>query len=158
MKNEEYNDQEKKNESAYDGRTKARQILVQMLYEWSAGHSSAQQVFDYRSSEAMDADYTYLKSSYFLIVEQQEIIDGDIAPLLDRDISRLGLVELSILRLSTFELKNLLEVPYKVVINEALEIAKLYGAEGAFKLINASLDQLAKELRSAEVEQNNKSW
>jgi transcription antitermination protein NusB len=151
MKNEEYNDQEKKNESAYDGRTKARQILVQMLYEWSAGHSSAQQVFDYRSSEAMDADYTYLKSSYFLIVEQQEIIDGDIAPLLDRDISRLGLVELSILRLSTFELKNLLEVPYKVVLNEAVELAKTFGAQDSHKYVNAVLDKLARQLRSTEM-------
>ena len=151
MKNEEYNDQEKKNESAYDGRTKARQILVQMLYEWSAGHSSAQQVFDYRSSEAMDADYTYLKSSYFSIVEQQEIIDGDIAPLLDRDISRLGLVELSILRLSTFELKNLLEVPYKVVLNEAVELAKTFGAQDSHKYVNAVLDKLARQLRSTEM-------
>ncbi len=55
------------------------------------------------------------------------------------------------LYLGTYELQNSIEVPYKVVINEALEIAKLYGAEGAYKLINSSLDQLAQDLRSAEI-------
>jgi N utilization substance protein B len=54
--------------------------------------------------------------------------------------------------LGAFELKYSPEVPYKVVINEALEVAKLYGAEGAFKFVNASLDKLAKELRAVEVD------
>jgi N utilization substance protein B len=60
------------------------------------------------------------------------------------------IVEHAVLYLGAYELQNSIEVPYKVVINEALEIAKLYGAEGGFKLINASLDKLAKKLRTME--------
>jgi N utilization substance protein B len=62
-------------------------------------------------------------------------------------IFELGTVEQAVLYLGAYELKNSIEVPYKVVMNEALEIAKLYGAEGAFKLVNASLDKLAQSQR-----------
>ncbi len=148
MKNEE---PAKKNDSAYIARSNARKVLVQMLYEWAVGNSSAQEVFDYRSTVALDADYTYLKAVFFTITEDIASIDSCIVPLLDRDISRLGGIELSILRLATNELKNLLEIPYKVVINEAVELAKTFGAQDSHKYVNAVLDKLSKQLRVAEM-------
>jgi N utilization substance protein B len=63
----------------------------------------------------------------------------------------LGPVEHAILYLGAFELKFSIEVPYKVVINESVEIAKLFGAEGSYKLVNTALDKLAKDLRSVEI-------
>ena len=62
---------------------------------------------------------------------------------LNRDINELGPTERAILYLGVYELKFQLEVPYKVVINEAVELSKLYGADGAYKLINTSLDKIA---------------
>ncbi|MBT6966954.1 MAG: N utilization substance protein B, partial [Candidatus Thioglobus sp.] len=84
-------------------------------------------------------------------------LDALIAPTISRETDELGSVEHAVLYLGAYELKNSIEVPYKVVINEALEITKLYGAEGAFKLINASLDQLAKDLRATEIDHQNKA-
>ena len=79
------------------------------------------------------------------------MLDEIINPSLERDISELGPTEKAILYLGVYELKFQPEVPYKVVINEAVELSKLYGAEGAFKLINTSLDKIAPSLRSMEL-------
>ena len=70
---------------------------------------------------------------------------------MDRGIDELGPTERSILYLGAYELKFQLEVPYKVVINEAVELAKLYGAENAYKLINSSLDKISQNVRSIEL-------
>jgi len=93
----------------------------------------------------------FFSNLFINILKNRTALDELIAPTISRETDELGSVEHAVLYLGVYELKNSLEVPYKVVINEALEVAKLYGAEGAFKLINASLDQLAKDLRSAEV-------
>ena len=79
------------------------------------------------------------------------ILDEIIKPSLDRDIDELGPTEKAILYLGVYELKFQPEVPYKVVINEAVELSKLYGADGSYKLVNSSLDKIAPELRSLEI-------
>ena len=79
------------------------------------------------------------------------LLDEIIEPSLDRSLDELGPTERAVLYLGVYELKFQLEVPYKVVINEAVELTKLYGAEGAYKLINTSLDKIAQDLRSVEL-------
>jgi len=79
------------------------------------------------------------------------LLDEIIEPSLDRSVDELGATERAILYLGVYELKFQLEVPYKVVINEAVELTKLYGAEGAYRLINRSLDKIAQDLRSVEL-------
>jgi len=79
------------------------------------------------------------------------LLDEIIEPSLDRSVDELGATERAILYLGVYELKFQPEVPYKVVINEAVELTKLYGAEGAYKLINTSLDKIAQDLRSVEL-------
>jgi len=79
------------------------------------------------------------------------LLDEIIEPSLDRGVDELGATERAILYLGVYELKFQPEVPYKVVINEAIELTKLYGAEGAYKLINTSLDKIAQDLRSVEL-------
>ena len=78
------------------------------------------------------------------------LLEDIILPSLDRSVDELGPTEKAILYLGVYELKFQLEVPYRVVINEAVELAKLYGAEGSFKLVNSSLDKIAPDLRSLE--------
>ena len=73
---------------------------------------------------------------------------------LDRALEELDPVELAILRLSTFELRNRLDVPYRVVINEGIELAKVFGATDGHKFVNGVLDKLAPRLRGEEIRAN----
>ncbi|SFV76777.1 Transcription termination protein NusB [hydrothermal vent metagenome] len=91
-------------------------------------------------------------SNLFLnILKNLTLLDELIAPTISRETDELGSVEHAVLYLGAYELKFSVEVPYKVVINEAVVVAKLYGAEGAYKLVNTALDKLAQDLRSAEI-------
>jgi len=72
------------------------------------------------------------------------------APLLDREVKSLDPVEISLLRLGLYELAHRIDVPYKVVINEAVELAKVFGATDGHKYINGVLDRASKELRALE--------
>ncbi|SMN00897.1 Transcription termination protein NusB [uncultured Candidatus Thioglobus sp.] len=131
---------------------RSRERVVQAVYQYliSGGEvlKIEQQFLNQKSGKISKAFFSNL---FLGILKNREALDILIAPTINRDTDELGAVEHSVLYLGVYELQNSIEVPYKVVINEALEIAKTYGAEGAFKLINASLDQLAKELRSVEI-------
>ena len=78
-----------------------------------------------------------------------------ITPKLDRELKEIDPVERAILLIGGFELMEKIEVPYKVVINESVELAKLFGASDSFKYVNSILDQLAKQYRQAELELGN---
>jgi len=78
-------------------------------------------------------------------------LDASIAPLLDRKLEELDAIELAILRLGAYELSRRLEVPYRVAINEGVELAKSFGATDGHKYVNGILDKLAGRLRGAEV-------
>ena len=82
---------------------------------------------------------------------QKTEIDALFEPLLDRPLEEIDPVELSILRLSTYELRNRIDVPYRVVINEGIELAKVFGATDGHKFVNGVLDKLAPTLRADEV-------
>lgn len=147
----------------------ARELTVQALYQWELQHREkalSTVEMEFRSQladeDAPDAEnwvkvmamadlglfHDLLKG----IGEQYARVDELIDPLLDRAITDLDYVELAILRLGTYELKERLEVPYRVVINECVELAKEFGATDGHKYINSVLDKLAASLRSAEVE------
>ena len=78
-------------------------------------------------------------------------IDGELGVVLDRDIKELDPIELAVLRLGVYELLKRIDVPYRVVINEAIELAKSFGATDGHKYVNGILDKLAPRLRKAEV-------
>ena len=94
----------------------------------------------------------FFSDLFINILKSRGELDELIASIISRETDELGAVEQAVLYLGTYELKNSIEVPYKVVINEALEVSKDYGAEGAYKLINASLDKLAQSLRGVEID------
>ena len=97
------------------------------------------------------ADRKYFKKCLLGVIAEQPALDALITPHLDREFSALTPVELAVLRLSAYELTHCPEVPYKVVINEALEIAKDYGADQSYKYVNAILDAVASQVRPVEL-------
>ena len=131
---------------------RSRERVVQALYQYMVSGGEVlkieQQFLNQKQGKISKAFFSNL---FINILKNRKELDTLIAPTINRDTEELGTVEHAVLYLGAYELQNSIEVPYKVVINEALEIAKLYGAEGAFKLINSALDQLAKTLRSIEV-------
>jgi len=83
-------------------------------------------------------------------------LDLQIIPFLRRPLTELDPIELAILRLATYELVNRLDIPYRVVINEALELAKKFGSIEGFKFVNGVLDQIAKKIRVTEINADTK--
>lgn len=126
-------------------RRRARECAVQALYSWMISHNDAAEVeLAFVAEQDMKGvDIPYFRKIFRQTVEQVEIIDGTMAPFLDRTIGELDPIEKAILRLSVYELKFAEDVPYKVVINEAIEVAKTFGAEESHKYINGVLDKIA---------------
>ena len=131
---------------------RSRARLVQALYQWLVSGENIkkieQQFLNQKEGKISKAFFSNLLLN---IPKNIAALENLIHPTLDRDIGELGPTEKAILYLGVYELKFQPEVPYKVVINEAVELAKLYGAEGSFKLVNSSLDKIALELRALEL-------
>ncbi|WP_416137683.1 transcription antitermination factor NusB [Halomonas sp. HK25] len=147
-------------------RRAARELAVQGLYQWQmTGKSISAVEAEFRSQLADDdledhenwlkvmeiADLALFHELLHNVARFKADLDASIAPLLDRKLEELDLIELSILRLGAYELSRRLEVPYRVVINEGVELAKSFGATDGHKYVNGILDKLAGRLRSAEV-------
>ena len=130
---------------------RSRARVVQALYQWLVSGEDIkkieQQFLNQKEGKISKAFFSNLLLN---IPKNISSIEKIILPTLERDISELGPTEKAILYLGAYELKFQPEVPYRVVINEAVELAKLYGAEGSYKLVNSSLDKIAPELRSLE--------
>lgn len=134
-------------------RRRARRCLVQALYQWQLTNHDA---------EALDPQYfidegegpvdrRFLESVLREVLERVDELDGLLVPLLDRQLKDVDPVERAILRLGACELRFHPEVPFRVVINEAVELAKLFGAHHGHKYVNGILDRLAEKLRAEEV-------
>ena len=151
---------------------KARRFAMQGLYEWlvtdrrfditgklgwkdNAPHDIAART---RASNAMHTVHIgYYHEMMRDIPEQVEALDILITQHLDRDIDKLDTVEHAILLIGAYELQNRLEIPYKVVLDEAMKLNNHFGATDAHKLINAVLDKMAIELRDIEVQADTKA-
>ena len=133
-------------------RRKARHYGMQALYQWLMAEASLN---DIEAEFRADYDFAHVDLEYFQAllhgvpgcVDELEAI---FQPLLDRDIDDLDPIERTLLRMGTFELKERIDVPYKVVINEEVALAKKFGASESHKYINGVLDIAARELRKAE--------
>jgi len=133
-------------------RRKARSFAMQALYQW---HMAGQALNEIEAQFYVDNDFKKVDTDYFKAIlhgvpAKVTELDEAFEPLLDRPIQELDPVELAILRLSTFELLDRIDIPYKVVINEGVELAKIFGATDGHKFINGILDKLAPKLRTAE--------
>ncbi len=133
-------------------RRKARRFALQGLYEWQLSGNPAYEIeARYRVENAMHkVDLDYFHELLHRIPVEADALDALFTPLLDRALGSLDPVELATLRIGTYELKHRFDVPYRVVINEGIELAKTFGAAESHKYINGILDLLAAELRKHE--------
>ena len=131
---------------------RSRARVVQALYQWlTSGGEIGQIEQQFLNQKEGKLSKAFFSNLILNIPKNISVLDEIIEPSLNRDFSELGPTEKAVMYLAVYELKFQLEVPYKVVINEAVELTKLYGADGAYKLINTSLDKIAQELRSLEL-------
>ena len=131
---------------------RSRARAVQALYQWlTSGGEIVQIEQQFLNQKEGKISKAFFSNLILNIPKNISVLDEIIEPSLDRDFSELGPTEKAVMYLAVYELKFQTEVPYKVIINEAVELTKLYGADGAYKLINTSLDKIAKELRSLEL-------
>lgn len=130
----------------------ARQAAVQALYQWQLTGQTPEDIESHFISdhELKDVDIEYFHRLVREVPLHLHELDDHLTPHLDRGIEEVDPVERAILRLGAFELEFCLEIPYKVVINEAVELAKTFGAEHGHKYVNAVLDKVAGKLRKSE--------
>lgn len=133
-------------------RQKARHYAVQALYQRIlAGSTPASIEAEFRVDNDMTAvDLAYFHELLFQVVEQTDELDALFDQHIDRQLHELDPVSLAQLRLSTYELKSRIDVPWRVVIEEAVRLSKKFGPTDSYKYLNGVLDKLAHELRPAE--------
>ena len=134
-------------------RRRSRELAVQGLYQWQLTAKDAviiaAELAELKDFDKCDVDY--FRALLTGAINHAAELEGYIAPSLDRKFRELSPVERGILLLAGYELLHELEVPYRVVINEAVELAKTYGGTEGHKYVNAVLDKLAPRLREVEV-------
>ena len=133
-------------------RGRARVLLVQALYQMQiTGHDLRELRLQFKDRpEYKQVDQDYFDDALKTICDHREDIESAIAEFADRPVEQLDPVERGILLLGFYELQSVTDVPYRVVINEAVNLAKRMGAEDGYKYINALLDRASKKLRPAE--------
>ena len=141
----------KKNGS--QNRRKSRELVLKAVYRGMLNDSELSQVFrDMRDDPDYNkADEAYFKHLLQAVTENLTAIDGKIVSFIDRAIEELSPVEHAILRIAGCELMFDLTIPYRVVINEGVELAKVFGGTDGHKYINGVLDKFAADVREAEV-------
>ena len=135
-------------------RRKARRALVQAVYQWQlAGSPARALVAEFAASDALKkADSEFFEAILQGVIGDVQQLDELLTPHLDRSIGALDQIERAILRLAVFELRGRIDVPYRVVIDEYVELAKTFGAQDGHKYVNGVIDKLAAQLRKLEVE------
>ena len=134
-------------------RRRARHFALQALYQWSMTQAPLSEI---EAEFRIDNDFTHVDGDYFNalltgVAQQATALDALYAPILDRAVTDLDPIERSLLRMGVFELRDRIDVPYRVVINEAIALAKKFGATDSFKYINCILDKVAHDLRQLEI-------
>lgn len=134
-------------------RSASRSFALQAVYQWQMNHSAVNEI---EAQFAVDhdmsvCDKTYFRELIYGVASKAKTLDGHFEPFLDRPLSELDAIELATLRIGTFELVERLDVPYKVAINEGVELAKSFGATESHKYVNGILDKLAQRVRREEI-------
>ncbi|HDR1022670.1 TPA: transcription antitermination factor NusB [Pasteurella multocida] len=139
---------EEKVEKKVSPRRRARECAVQALYSWYVSQNSPAEIeLEFVAEQDLKGvDVAYFRKLFRQTAENVEAVDEIMAPYLDRDVNEVDPIEKAILRLAVYELKFELDVPYKVVINEAIEVAKVFGADDSHKYVNGVLDKVAPAL------------
>lgn len=139
-------------------RRMARERIVQALYQWQLSDLPVAEIIAQFFTEHVvnGTDTAFFQAQVEGVVEHKEMLDDLIRPLCRQDFNDMNPVELAILRSAILELKTRPDIPFKVVINEAIDLAKEFGAQDGYRFINGVLHKLAPELREVEVNANKK--
>lgn len=125
-------------------RRKARRLAVQAIYSWQlSGNNIADVEHEFLTEQSLDGvDVAYFRELFSGVATKKTQLDELIIPHLERPIDEVSPVEKAIVRLATYELTFRKDVPFKVAINEAIELAKAFGADESHKFVNGLLDKL----------------
>ena len=134
-------------------KTNARKCAVQALYQWQMSGDSLNYIEAYfvEESHLKGAQKSYFSELFHGVPKQLNAIDAALSEFVDRPVEKIDPVERAILRIGVYELINRLETPYKVIINEGVNLAKEFGAEGSHKYINGILDKVCQKQRAVEI-------
>jgi len=144
--------------SARAARTRARGFALQALYQVMVGGNPADEVdlFTRDLSGFNKADAVHFDALLHGCAEHATALDALILPMLDRKLSELSPIEHAVLWIGAYELQHCIDIPWRVVLNECIDLAKEFGGTDGHKYVNAVLNQLAPHLRATEVEADRK--
>jgi len=134
-------------------KTNARKCAVQALYQWQmTGESLSRIEMNFLEEERLKgAHKNYFKEIFYGVPKQLNAIDEALAEFVDRPVEKIDPVERAVLRIAVYELINRLDTPYKVIINESVNLAKCFGADGSHKYVNGVLDKVSQKKREVEI-------
>ncbi len=142
-----------KERSQFEPRRRARRRALQALYQWQITRQDdveiIRQFLEEQDFKNVDQDWFRMLLSG--VISRHQALDNSLQPFLDRPVGKLDLMELLILRMSAFELQNQPEIPYRVVLDEAIELARRFGAEQGYSFVNAVLDKAVCQWRPDEL-------
>ena len=144
--------------SARAARTRARGFALQALYQVMVGGNPADEVdlFTRDLSGFNKADAVHFDALLHGCAEHATALDALILPMLDRKLTELSPIEHAVLWIGAYELQHCIDIPWRVVLNECIDLAKEFGGTDGHKYVNAVLNQLAPHLRATEVEADRK--
>lgn len=134
-------------------RTNARKAAVQALYQWQmAGQDLSEIERQFLEEERLkDAQKSYFVELFYGVPKNLDAIDQALSEFVDRPVDAIDPVERAILRIGVYELLHRLDMPYRVVLNEGINLAKYFGADGSHKYVNGILDKVAQQKRAVEI-------
>ena len=135
------------------GKRRARKLALQALYQWLlSGHDLNEIETQFRVVNNMDkVDGEYFCRLLYGVPTQVDALDSSFSPFLDREVSGLNPIELTVLRIGAFELYHCPEVPYKVVLDESISLTKEFGSQDGHRYVNGVLNNLARQVRALEI-------
>jgi N utilization substance protein B len=135
-------------------RSRARRRALQAIYAWQLSHTAIARVIDqFQSEQDMEvADQEYFEDLVRGVEANLGTLDEALSHFLDRDIAQVDPIERAVLRIAAYELRHRIDVPYRVVINEAIETTKRFGSEHGHTYVNGVLDHAAAQWRAAEAQ------
>ena len=143
-------------------KSNARQAAAQALYQWQITGQNLNLIEQYFIDEQYFVEDEKIDKSYFSelfhgVPQNLIAIDALLSDFVDREVDAVDPVERAVLRLGTYELIHCIETPYKVIINEAINVAKHFGADGSHRYVNGILDKVAQKQRTEEVDSKRKT-
>ncbi|AMV13483.1 N utilization substance protein B homolog [Legionella pneumophila] len=139
------------------GKRRARKFALQALYQWLMSGTDLHEIeAQFRTINNMDkVDGEYFCRLLYGIPTHLEALEASLLPYLDREINALNPIELTVLRIGSFELFHCPEIPYKVILDESVSLTKEFGSQEGYRYVNGVLNNLAKQVRSVEVSLDN---